>query len=79
MAKMLKITWVDAQFLDLVGLCHPQDLDGVKSQECVIVGHLVKETETDYFIAKELWESGAFKYVHIIPKKMVKQVRELWE
>jgi len=64
--KVVLLRWVDAQSLDC-GLCFPVDL----SDEPVvaeIVGFLVKETKRNYFLAKELWENGMCKYVHIVPK-----------
>jgi len=71
MIPIVKIEWIDPQFLSMNGLSYKEDLDGVELKRCCIVGHLVKETVTTYFIAKELWENGAFKYVHMIPKKIV--------
>lgn len=72
---ILKVTWADPQLVELKGLCYPQDLEGLEHSECVIVGHKVHETEKTLFIAKELWDCGAFKYVHMIPKKIIKN----WE
>lgn len=75
--KIVKIEWIDPQFLELRGLSYPDDLDGIHLQRCCIVGHLVKETKDIYFVAKELWDNGAFKYVHMIPKKIVEKVEVL--
>ena len=75
--KIVKIEWIDPQFLELRGLSYKEDLVGLQLQKCVIVGHLVKETKDIYFVAKELWENGAFKYVHMIPKKIVEKCEEL--
>ena len=77
MHKIVKITWIDPQFLEMRGLSYVEDLDGLSLQNCFIVGHLVKETKDTYFIAKELWDNGAFKYVHMIPKKIVEKCEVL--
>lgn len=68
---IVKLEWIDPQFLEMRGLSYEDDLEGLQLQKCIIVGHLVKETKDIYFIAKELWENGAFKYIHMIPKKIV--------
>ena len=75
--KIVKIDWIDPQFLDVGGLSYVEELEGVECKMCSIVGHLVKETDTTYFVAKELWENGAFKYIHMIPKKIVEKISEL--
>lgn len=77
MFKIVKITWVDPQFLEMRGLSYFDDLEDLKLQNCSIVGHLVKETKEIYFIAKELWDNKAFKYVHMIPKKIVESCEVL--
>jgi len=75
--KIIKIDWIDPQLLEMQGLSYPEDLEGIKLQKCSIVGHLIKETKDTYFIAKELWENGAFKYIHMIPKKIVENIKTL--
>lgn len=75
--KIVRIAWFDVQFLELRGLSCSADLEGLEPQKCVIVGHLVKETAEAYFVAKELWESGVFKYVHCVPKRMVESFEVL--
>ena len=77
MIKIVKIEWFDAQFMDMGGLSIQEDLIRTKPMKCCIVGHLVLETDDAYFIAKELWENGSFKYVHIIPKKIVDNIEML--
>lgn len=69
MFDVVLITWVDAMSFDL-GLVFPEELP---DEDCVasIVGFLVKETDTKYFLAKEFWETGQCKYVHIVPKRSV--------
>lgn len=70
MVKVVKIKWMDVMSLD-TALITKEDLinEGVKPCPAEIVGFLVHEDKENYFIAKELWETGQFKYVHIIPKK----------
>lgn len=76
--KIVKVEWIDPQFLELNGLSYPDDLEDIELQRCVLVGHLVKETDDILFLAKELWDCGAFKYVHMIPKKIIEKI-EFWE
>ncbi len=45
--------------------------DGIDSPKVIIVGILVKEDNKCYYIAKEMWETNQFKYLHIVPKKYV--------
>lgn len=70
MVKVVKIKWMDVMNLD-TALITKEDLinEGIKPCPAEIVGFLVHEDKENYFIAKELWETGQFKYVHIIPKK----------
>jgi len=72
--KIVKIEWYDAQFMNMGGLSSEEDLYDAKPVKCCIVGHLVHENKDAYFIAKELWENNTFKYVHIIPKKIVELI-----
>lgn len=68
--KMIKIEWMDVMSLD-TALITKEDLivEKVKPAAATIIGFLVHENDEAYFIAKELWESGQFKYIHVIPKK----------
>ena len=66
--KIIRIDWIDVQALDL-GLFTLEDLKDVKPTKCSIIGWLVKEDKENYYVAKEFWASGEFKYIHIIPKK----------
>ena len=67
--KIVLLEWADAQSIDQ-GLCFPDELpdEAVRAE---IVGFLVRETKKNYFLAKELWENGMCKYIHIIPKRSV--------
>ena len=66
--KMIKIDWFDVASFDITGLGEVEDLEGIKPPKASIIGFLVKETDEAYFVAKEVWETGQFKYVHIVPK-----------
>jgi hypothetical protein len=70
MIKMIKIKWMDVMSLD-TALITKEDLinEEIKPVPAEIIGFLVHEDKDNYFIAKELWETGQFKYIHIIPKK----------
>jgi len=65
--RIVKITWLDVASVD-VGLFLPGEID-ITPPKAEIVGFLVEETKDAYCIAKEHWETGQFKYLHIIPKK----------
>jgi hypothetical protein len=71
--RVVLLQWVDAQSFD-VGLCFPDELPD-EPVVAEIVGFLVRETKKNYFLAKELWENGMCKYVHIVPKRSVVKKR----
>jgi len=75
MNRIVLLEWVDVQSLD-TGLIYPEDLQD-NPVKCKIVGFLVKETAENYFLAKEIWENGMCKYIHIIPKKYVLNKKEV--
>jgi len=68
--RIIKIKWMDVISLD-TSLITKEDLinENIKPCTAEIIGFLVHEDKDNYFIAKELWETGQFKYIHIIPKK----------
>ena len=66
--KIVMIEWLDVASFEMIGLGEVEDLAGVEPPTACIVGFLVKETDSCYFIAKEFWSTGQFKYVHIFPK-----------
>ena len=76
------IEWLDVMSLDS-GLLEKSDLEDLEPCHATICGFLVHETDNCYYIAKEWWETGQFKYVHLIPKntaiikitKMVENVK----
>ena len=73
--KVVLLKWVDAQSLE-TGLCWADELPD-EPVVAEIVGFLVRETKENYFLAKEIWENGMCKYVHIIPKRSVVRKREV--
>jgi len=73
--RVVLIKWVDVQSIDC-GLCFPDEIPN-EPVTAEIVGFLVKETKNNYFLAKEIWETGQCKYVHIIPKKYVIEKKDV--
>ena len=79
--KIIEIFWNDVASLN-TGLMDIEDLEGLNPPVAVIIGYLVLETKEAYYIAKELWETGQFKYLHVVPKNTAiikKEIRELDE
>ena len=72
---MLLVEWTDVQSLDL-GLCFPEDIP-YEPVNCRLIGFLVKETKDCLFLAKEVWDNGMCKYIHTIPKKYIKERKEV--
>jgi len=68
--KKLELELIDIQSIDF-SLMELEDLNEIKPVKMKIIGFLVKQDKQNYFLAKEVWETGQFKYVHIIPKKYV--------
>ena len=64
--NVVMIEWIDVQSIQ-EGLIYPHEMD-LEPVHCFLVGFLVKETESNYYLAKEYWDSGQCKYLHIIPK-----------
>ena len=78
--KIVEICWLDAQLQMLDSLRHYTEIDDFCNEVyCSIVGYLIKETEKVYVLAKEIWDDGSVKYIHIIPKCLVKNIIELKE
>lgn len=73
--QIVELEWIDVQSVD-VALIFPEEID-FEPQKAFIVGYLVKETKENYFVAKEFWQTGQCKYLHIIPKKYVSNQRRL--
>ena len=66
--KMVKIDWIDVQSWDS-SILEVEDIKDLEPSKCSIIGWLVHENKNNYYIAKEIWEEGGFKYLHIFPKK----------
>lgn len=66
--KIIKITWLDAQRIEL-GVQHQEDIADLQPIPCEIVGFLIHEDKERIVLAQEKWEDlMGFKYVHVIPK-----------
>ena len=66
---MVMIEWMDVMSFQSSSLMDESDIEDVKPSRAWIVGFLVKEDAEHYYVAKEWWESGQFKYLHVIPKR----------
>ena len=75
--KMVKITWMDAQRIEL-GVQQLEEIKEIEPIPCDILGFLVHETKDKIIIAQEKWDNLAgFKYIHIIPKISILKVKEV--
>ena len=68
--KILKLTWIDVMSLN-TSLVFPDELDDIKPCKAHIIGFLFREDKDNYWLAKEVWETGQGKYIHVVPKKYV--------
>lgn len=77
--KLVKLDWVDVQSLDS-SLLYLEEILNLEPCKASLVGWLVHENEKNYYVAKEYWENGGFKYLHVVPKNSSQlQVTELKE
>jgi len=74
--KKVEFELIDIQSVDF-SLMEIEDLNKIVPAKMKIIGYLIKENTENYFLAKEIWETGQFKYVHIIPQKYVIKKRYL--
>ncbi len=74
--KKIEFELIDIQSVDF-SLMELEDLNKIVPAKMKIIGYLIKENTENFFLAKEVWETGQFKYVHIIPKKYVVKKRYL--
>ena len=68
--QIIELTWIDVMSLSSP-LMEIEDIIDLELCKAKIIGYLVKETKENYYLAKEWWETGQFKYLHIIPKRSV--------
>ena len=73
--KLLVLEWMDVMSLD-TALIYSEDLDNIKPAKCKICVFLFREDKNYYWLAKEIWETGQGKYIHVIPKKYVISKKE---
>ena len=85
MKKIVKVTWIDAQRLEL-GVIQEDELPDIKPIPCDIVGFLVHEDKERIIVAQEKWdklgldlEKSGVKYVHVIPKVSIIKITELMD
>ncbi len=77
MNEIVKVTWIDAQRLEL-GCIQQEELPDLRPIEGEIIGFLVHEDKERIVIAQERWkELGGCKYVHVIPKCSVIKIKRL--
>jgi len=74
--EIVKIGWFDVMSAH-TALLEKEDLEDFQLTKAYIVGYLVGETKDAYYIAKEWWESDQFKYLHMVPKKVVDSIEFL--
>ena len=79
MKEIVKVTWLDAQRLEL-GCIQQEELPDLQPIEGEIIGFKVHEDKGRIVIAQERWkELGGCKYVHVIPKCSVIKIIKLTE
>ena len=78
MNEIVKVTWLDAQRLEL-GCYQTEELPDLQPIEGMIVGFKVHEDKNRIVIAQERWEIGGCKYIHVIPKCSIIKIIKLDE
>jgi len=74
---IVMIDWTDVASIDL-GLFSDKDIEeGFENPKVIIVGILVKEDKENYYIAKEMWDTYQYKYLHLVPKRYVDKITKL--
>ena len=79
--KMVVVRWVDAELLADTGCLTKEEVlrELPESVECEILGWLIGSNRKVVIIAQEnfLCEPHQFKYFHVIPRAIIKSIREL--
>lgn len=79
MNEIVKVTWIDAQRLEL-GIIQNNEIPDLKPINCDIVGFKVHEDKERIIIAQEKWDDlMGCKYVHVIPKISIINIVKLIE
>jgi hypothetical protein len=77
-AQPVIVRWTDAQTIQTI--LSVDEIGLLKLQDCMNCGFLVMEDSEKVVLVDQLWEEdSAVKYVHVIPKKMIKSIKELKE
>lgn len=77
--KIVKVTWIDAQRIEL-GVLQDYELADLDVLPCDIVGFLLHEDEEKIILSQEKWhDNRGQKYIHVIPKISIKKITELRE
>ena len=79
MNEIVKVTWIDAQRLELGGVIQDEELPDIQPIEGYIVGFKVHEDKKRIVIAQERWDIGGCKYIHVIPKCSIIKITKLKE
>ena len=79
MNEIVKVTWLDAQRLEL-GCIQQEELPDLQPIEGIIVGFKVHEDKDRIVIVQERWvDPKGCKYVHVIPKCSILEITKLKE
>lgn len=76
---MVVIKWQDVYSVESSPpFVYPDQLESedLKPKTAYLIGFLVNETKDCYVVAKEWWETGQCKYLHVFPKKTA--ILEIW-
>jgi len=74
---IVMIDWTDVASIDLGLFCDKDIEEGFENPKVIIVGILVKEDKENYYIAKEMWDTYQYKYLHLVPKRYVDKITKL--
>ncbi len=79
MIKMVMVTWLDAQRVEL-SLWSKEEAKDIEPLVGDIIGFLIYENKDKIIISQQKWdESEQLKYITIIPKRSIIKITELKE
>ncbi len=77
MDQIVKVTWIDAQRIEL-GVLQDEVIKDIDVLPCDIVGFLLHEDKDKVIIAQEKWhDNRGQKYIHAIPKVSIIKIQKL--